>query len=56
MNVENIENQMLPGEAELKPVYQAPEVINHKLSQVVQGSGSKDPDGGPSLPGLVGPP
>lgn len=55
MNVENIENQLLTDEAELKRVYQAPEVINHKLSQVVQGSGSKDPDGGPSLPGLVGP-
>jgi hypothetical protein len=55
MNVKNIESQLLGGEAESKPIYQAPEVINHRVSQVVQGDGSKDPDALGAPPGLTGP-
>lgn len=55
MNENNIENQLVAGEGHSSPIYEAPEINSHRVSQVVQGDGSRDPDGGPSLPGLTGP-
>jgi hypothetical protein len=57
MSEEITKNHLQPaGVGDPKFSYEAPAVLNHRVSQVVQGSGSQDPDGGPNLPGLVGPP
>jgi len=57
MSEEITNNDLQPaGVGDSRGSYEAPEVLIHRVSQVVQGSGSKDPDGGPVLPGLVGPP
>lgn len=53
--IRNNQLQQTANVADSKGSYEAPEVVSHSISQIVQGSGSKDPDGGPVLPGLVGP-
>jgi hypothetical protein len=54
--IRNNHPQQTAAMADSKGSYEAPQVVSHRISQIVQGSGSKDPDGGPNLPGLVGPP